>query len=147
MGGARSFFAPDQVAAIKEAVVAAEIKTSGEVRVFIESNCKDIECLDRAADVFDELHLQKTAQRNGVLFYLAVDDHKFAILGDAGINKIVPANFWDSVKEHMQTRFRKGEFTEGLVEGIGMAGEKLITHFPGKHDDINELEDDVIFGE
>jgi uncharacterized membrane protein len=147
MGGANSFFTPDQVAAIKEAVIAAEIKTSGEVRVFIESKCTGGECLDRAADVFDELKLQKTEQRNGVLFYLAVDDHKFAILGDAGINKKVPADFWDTTKEHMQTRFRKGEFTEGLVDGIHMAGEKLIAHFPGVHDDINELEDDVIFGE
>lgn len=147
MGGAKSFFSPDQVAAIKEAVVAAEIKTSGEIRVFIEGKCTESECLDRAAHIFDELKLQKTAQRNGVLFYLAVDDRKFAILGDAGINKIVTSDFWDATKEHMQTRFRKGEFTEGLVDGIFMAGEKLITHFPGTHDDINELEDDVIFGE
>ncbi len=145
MAEARSFFTEEQIAAIKEAVIAAELKTSGELRVYIEKTCGD-ECLDRAADVFAELELHKTAGRSGVLFYLAVDSHKFAILGDAGINKKVPANFWDSIKEHMQTRFRAGHFTEGLTEGIAMAGEKLSENFPGTHEDINELEDDVVFG-
>ena len=145
MADAKTFFEPDQVAAIKEAVIAAELKTSGEIRVYIENESGEV-VLDKAANVFKQLDLHKTKARNGVLFYLAIQDRQFAILGDAGINEKVPADFWDNIKEHMQNRFRDGHFTEGMIEGIGMAGEKLQQHFPYTREDLNELEDDVIFG-
>jgi uncharacterized membrane protein len=145
MTSAQSFFREDQVAAIKEAVVAAELKTSGEVRVYIESSCGK-SLMDRAADIFVKLELHKTAARNGVLFYLAIEARQFAILGDKGINAKVPPNFWDNIKEHMQERFRTGHFTEGLIEGITMAGDKLVEHFPYERTDLNELMDDVVFG-
>jgi uncharacterized membrane protein len=145
MSSAQSFFREDQIAAIKEAVAAAELQTSGEVRVYIESECGS-SLMDRAADVFAKLDLHKTTARNGVLFYLAVDDRQFAILGDEGIHAKVPADFWDSIKEDMQAHFRAGEFTEGLTDGILTAGEKLKEHFPHEREDINELLDDVVFG-
>jgi uncharacterized membrane protein len=145
MADAKNFFEPDQVAAIKEAVIAAELKTSGEIRVYIENESGEV-VLDKAANVFKKLDLHKTKARNGVLFYLAIQDREFAILGDAGINEKVPADFWDNIKEHMQNRFREGHFTEGMIEGIAMAGEKLQQHFPYTREDLNELEDDVIFG-
>lgn len=129
------------VAAIKE----AELNTSGEIMVHIEQRCKE-DALDRAAGVFDMLALQETEQRNGVLFYLAVKDHKFAILGDAGINQKTGENFWTEIKDVMQEKFRSGDFTGGLVQGIGMAGEKLKEHFPFKSDDKNELSDEISFG-
>lgn len=128
------------MAAIKE----AELHTSGEIRVHIENTCKK-EVLDRAVEVFDMLHMQKTQLRNGVLFYLAIKDHKFAILGDAGINKVVPENFWDQIKETCIGHFRQGQFAEGLVMGIGMAGQQLKAHFPYQSDDVNELSDDISF--
>jgi uncharacterized membrane protein len=89
--------------------------------------------------------MHKTKLRNGVLFYLAIKDKKFAILGDAGINAAVPGDFWEKIKNYMQEEFRKGNFTEGLCEGIRMAGEQLKSHFPYQSDDVNELPDDISF--
>ena len=130
---------------IIQAIKEAEMNTSGEIRVHIENHCKD-EVLNRAAEVFKVLKLHKTALRNGVLFYMAIKDHKFAILGDTGINERVPEHFWDNIKEHMTGRFKEGMVSEGLVEGINMAGLQLKQHFPVADDDKNELSDDISFG-
>ncbi len=138
---------PDQLKAdIKESVRKAELLTSGEIRVFLEDTCK-LDVLDRAAEVFELLELHKTEARNGVLFYLALKDHKFAILGDSGINSKVPKDFWDQIKEDMQVQFKKGELTTGLNLGIGKAGAQLAEWFPRKQGDINELSDDIVMGE
>jgi uncharacterized membrane protein len=102
--------------------------------------------LDRAANVFAMLKMHKTKLRNGVLFYLSVEDRKFAILGDAGINARVPQNFWEITKEAMLEHFKNGQLTEGLVKGITMAGDKLKEHFPYQKDDVNELSDEISFG-
>jgi uncharacterized membrane protein len=130
---------------IVNAIKQAEKNTSGEVRVHIENYSKT-DVLDRAADVFAMLKMHKTQLRNGVLFYLALKDQNFAVLGDAGINAVVPNNFWESIKEAMQEHFKKGDFAEGLSIGITMAGEKLKEHFPYQKDDVNELPDDISFG-
>lgn len=130
---------------IIQAIKEAEMNTSGEIRVHIENHCKD-EVLNRAAEVFKVLKLHKTALSNGVLFYMAIKDHKFAILGDTGINERVPEHFWDNIKEHMTGRFKEGMVSEGLVEGINMAGLQLKQHFPVADDDKNELSDDISFG-
>lgn len=130
---------------IKESIRNAERATSGEVQVHIENHCSG-EVLDRAAQIFKILKMHKTDLRNGVLFYLAMKDHKFAILGDAGINAKVPANFWDEIKSHMAEKFKKAQIAEGLSEGIKMAGIQLQHHFPVSKDDINELSDDISFG-
>ena len=130
---------------IVNAVKHAELNTSGEIRIHIEDKCKG-NVLDRAADVFAMLKMQKTEQRNGVLFYLALADKQFAILGDAGINAVVPENFWESIKEAMLAHFKNSEFAEGLVTGVEMAGEKLKQHFPYQSDDVNELPNDISFG-
>ncbi len=92
------------------------------------------------------LKMHKTELRNGVLFYLALDDHQFAVLGDAGINAVVPENFWESVKDAMVEQFAKDNLAMGLVAGIELAGEKLKEHFPYQKDDVNELPDDISFG-
>ncbi len=84
--------------------------------------------------------------RNGVLFYLAIEDRKFAILGDAGINARVPSDFWDATKELMVEKFKLGLMAEGLIAGILMAGEQLKSHFPYQQDDVNELSDEISFG-
>ncbi len=140
------FFTEEEKESIKKAIAEAELNTSGEIRVHIEGVCAD-NVLDRAAYVFEKLAMHNTEQRNGVLFYLAVNNRKFAILGDAGINKVTPANFWENIKETMSGYFKENKFTEGLISGIKMAGEKLKTHFPYKKDDINELSDDISFGQ
>ena len=142
---ASKFFSSEKKQQIVSAIKEAELNTSGEIRVHIENHCKR-EVLDRATSVFASLKMHKTKLRNGVLFYLAIKDHKFAILGDGGINAVVPDDFWDNIKEMMQLKFKEGEFTAGLSSGIKMAGEQLKVHFPYRSDDINELDDDISFG-
>ncbi|MFN6945174.1 MAG: TPM domain-containing protein [Cytophagaceae bacterium] len=142
---AKDFFTEEQKTAIVNAIKSAEKSTSGEIQVHIENHCK-ADVLDRAAEVFAALNMQNTKLRNGVLFYLALEDHRFAILGDAGINVKVPTGFWESIKDEMILYFKKGNFTEGLCVGIEMAGMKLEEHFPYQQDDVNELPDDISFG-
>jgi len=103
--------------------------------------------LDRAAWIFNKLGMQKTELRNGVLFYLAVENRKFAIIGDAGINAKVEADFWDTTKDIVEKHFREGRFAEGLAGGIIMAGEQLKRHFPRNQEDINELTNEISFGD
>lgn len=141
---ASSFFTKEQQALILASVKEAERETSGEIRVHIESSITG-DVLDRAAWVFKKLGMHKTDERNGVLFYLAVNDRKFAIIGDAGINSKVPAGFWNEISELLVKNFKEGKFTEGLSEGILMAGKQLNTHFPFKKDDVNELSDEISF--
>jgi uncharacterized membrane protein len=141
---ASTFFSKEQQAQILAAVKEAEMETSGEIRVHIESTLKD-DVLDRAAWLFKKLGMHETAERNGVLFYLAVNDRKFAIIGDAGINAKVPGGFWDDISELLKKNFKEGKFTEGLSEGILLAGKHLKMHFPHKSDDVNELPDEISF--
>ena len=130
---------------IAKAIEQAESQTSGEIRVHIESKCKS-DVLGRAATVFKTLSMHKTQERNGVLFYLSINDRKFAIIGDVGINKVVPADFWDTTKEIVINHFKKGEFTKGLVEGVELTGEHLKQYFPHQLDDVNELSDEISYG-
>ncbi len=143
--GLAKILTPADKELITQAIAAAENKTSGEIRVHIESKCKS-EVLDRAAAVFAQLKMHKTALRNGVLFYLSIEDKKFAILGDAGINAKTPENYWDSIKEKMLADFKDGQIAQGLANGITMAGEQLKVHFPVQEDDVNELSDEISFG-
>ena len=142
---AYKFFTEEEKTKVTDAIKSAELNTSGEIRVHVEDHCKR-EVLDCAAYWFKALKMHQTALRNGVLFYLAVNDHKFAILGDAGINAKVPENFWMEIKERMLSRFKEDRFADGLSEGILMAGEQLKTHFPYLKDDVNELSDEISFG-
>ncbi|MBE9467425.1 MAG: TPM domain-containing protein [Bacteroidetes bacterium] len=139
------FFTKKEKIEIVTAVKQAELNTSGEIRVHIEKSCKG-EVLDRAAYIFEKLSMQKTELRNGVVFYLAIQNKKFAILGDAGINEKVPADFWENIKTTMLDLFKEQKFSEGLAKGITMAGEQLKAHFPYQSNDVNELSDDISFG-
>jgi uncharacterized membrane protein len=141
---ASSFFTKEQQAQILASVREAEKETSGEIRVHIETTFKG-DVLDRAAWVFKKLKMHKTIHRNGVLFYLAVKDRKFAIVGDVGIHAKVPEGFWDDVSELLKKNFKEGKFAEGLSEGILLAGEHLKTHFPHRKNDVNELPDEISF--
>lgn len=142
---ARSFFSKEQKEDIKQAILNAELDTAGEIRVHIENVC-DGEVMDRAAYIFDKLKISDTEQRNGVLLYLAVKNRKFAIIGDKGISKAVPDDFWEGIKVKMLNYFREGDFTGGLVEGITNIGRYLKKHYPYQTDDINELSDEISFG-
>jgi uncharacterized membrane protein len=142
---AKDFFTPEQKEDIRQAILDAELDTSGEIRVHIE-NSHTGEVLDRAAWLFKELKMLRTEQRNGVLIYLAIKNRKFAIIGDIGINQKVGDHFWDEIKSVMLNHFRDGRFTEGLTEAIRKTGQQLKTHFPHKRDDKNELTDEISFG-
>lgn len=141
---AETFFSETQKASIREAIIKAEQKTSGELRVHIEEKCSE-NAIARAEEVFGKLKMHATKERNGVLFYLAIDSRVFAIYGDKGIHEKVTAQFWDAASAVMEQYFKKGEFTEGLVAGINMAGEQLALHFPFKDSDKNELTNDISF--
>jgi len=141
----KKFLSKEQQEAIVQAITDAEHATSGEIRVHMESTCKE-DVLDRATHIFKKLEMHKTDLRNGSLIYLAIDDRKFAILGDVGINTKVPEGFWDEIKTLMASHFVKDEFEPGLTAGIRMIGEKLKTYFPIMSDDKNELSNEISFG-
>lgn len=142
---AKEFFSEEDQALIRQAIQEAELNTSGELKVHIENHSKE-EALDRAAYVFEQLEMHNTELRNGVLFYLAIKDKQFAILGDAGINHKVPEGFWNNISQQMMADFKSGEFVKGLTSGIKEAGIQLKAHFPYQKGDINELSDDISFG-
>lgn len=142
---AKNFFTAEQQEDILQAIRDAELDTSGEIRVHIENKCIG-DILDCAAFIFRKLKMDKTAQRNGVLIYLSVQNRTFAVIGDSGINAVVPENFWESTKLLMINHFRDGRFSEGLIEGIAQAGLQLKKHFPHQTNDVNELSDDLSFG-
>lgn len=144
--GIQKYFTEEDKLQVKNAIRVAETNTSGEIRVHVEKFCKD-EVLDHAAYIFEKLEMHKTKLRNGVLFFLAMEDRKFAILGDAGINQKVPENFWDEITSGVIKKLKVGKFAEGISEGIIKAGEQLKKHFPYQDDDVNELSDEISFGE
>ena len=129
---------------IMHAINVAENHTSGEIRICIENKCPG-DVIAQATKRFAELEMDKTALKNGVLIFLASDDKKFAIIGDEGINKKVPANFWEETKNIMAGFFKHGQFAEGLIAGIDRAGVQLKTFFPRSDNDINELPNEVVY--
>lgn len=141
---ADKFLSDEERSRILSAIGDAENQTSGEIRLHIENYCPG-EVLDRASHVFASLGMHKTAERNGVLFFLAIKHRKLAILGDSGINQKVPADFWDSVRDAVLTEFATEQFASGLEKGIRMAGEKLKLYFPRQDNDINELSNEISF--
>jgi uncharacterized membrane protein len=139
-----AIFNDEEQQRIRTAIENAEKHTSGQIRVCIEKTCSE-NVLDRAAKYFHQLDMHKTRLRNGVLIYVATVDRKFAVIGDAGINKVVPATFWDDTKDDMLQHFKLGDLVEGIVTGLEITGDHLQKYFPHKADDSNELSDDIAF--
>lgn len=145
MFSAKNFFSPAQLKEIEAAIQSAEGNTSGEIRIHIENHCKG-EPLPCAMAIFQKLGMHKTALRNGVLFFVAVKDRKFAVAGDEAIDKHVPAGFWEEVRNAVLEKFGQEKFVEGICKGIAMTGTELKKYFPAATNDRNELSNDVIFG-
>ena len=124
------------------AIRSAELATSGEIRVHLERHT-DLPILQRAQELFHFLKMDNTKEENGVLIYVAVDDHQLAIVGDRGIHNKVSGDFWESTKDKMITQFRKGNFKDGIIDGVHCTGEKLGQYFPWKHGDENELPNEI----
>lgn len=142
----KNFFSFEEQQRIEQAIVEAEKLTSGEIRLHIDSRCPS-SLEERTVQLFDKLGMQKTALRNGVLFYLSIKDRLFAVIGDKGINDKVPANFWDQIYANIRTEFAKENYCEGLCDAIRKAGEQLQQHFPISADDVNELDNEISFSE
>ena len=142
---ADKFLTAEQQETVVAAVRRAEKDTSGEIRIHLDAHCSG-DPVKRAEKVFVKLGMHRTKLRNGVLIYLACNTKVFAIIGDKGINDVVPEHFWEDVTAMMGAEFRAGRFTEGLSQGVLMVGEKLKTFFPYQKDDVNEQPDEISFG-
>ncbi|HYO23159.1 MAG TPA: TPM domain-containing protein [Flavisolibacter sp.] len=141
------FFTAEQKQQLVDAIQKAEKRTSGEVRLFVESKCRFIDPMDRAKEIFLQLAMEKTDERNATLVYVAVKDRQAAILGDAGIHQKVGQQYWEAEVKKMLLYFRQHQLTEGLCQVINDIGEALHLHFPySSEHDKNELPDEIIFG-
>ncbi|MBS9461923.1 TPM domain-containing protein [Flagellimonas sp. 389] len=145
MSHVEEFLTAEEEQEIIAAIQEAEKNTSGEIRVHLEASAK-IDHFSRAQQVFHFLKMDNTKEENGVLLYVAVDDRKFVIYGDRGIDRAVSKDFWNSTKDIIAEHFKKGAFKQGVVEGILRAGKELEEHFPWDHNDTNELSDAVSKG-
>lgn len=145
MSHIEDFLTAEDEAEIIEAIRNAEAQTSGEIRVHIESKCKN-DPFEHALELFHELKMDNTKLQNGVLIYVAVDLRQFVIYGDKGINDVVPVGFWDSTRDAMLAHFKKGHYKDGLVKGIEEAGKMLSKYFPWEYGNTNELSNDISKG-
>ncbi|MDZ4758880.1 MAG: TPM domain-containing protein [Bacteroidota bacterium] len=138
-----AFLNPEQEQQIEKAIGLAENQTSGEIRLHTEQFCDLDDTLQRALEVFYDLEMDKTQQQNGILIYIAYEDKKMAIVGDEGINNVVPKNYWDIIIQEMKSDFAAGNFEEGICKAVHEVGEKLKQYFPWNSDDKNELSDKI----
>jgi len=140
------FLSSDDELAIVQAIQEAEKKTSGEVRVHIEKKCPKKDPVKRAISLFQKLRMHKTDLRNGVIVYVATEDHLLAIWGDEGIHAKVGQEFWESTLITLQEDFKTNQIKNGLTKALLDIGEKLQQHFPYQKDDKNELDDFISYG-
>lgn len=143
----KSLFSEEDTRMIVKAIRHAEQRTSGEVRVYVESRCSWMDAMDRAAEIFFTLQMEKTEDRNAVLVYIALKDHQLAVFGDEGIHKKVGTAWWQQVVQEMLASFNKEDYAKGISECVIQIGDALTTHFPYERDtDKNELPDEIVFG-
>lgn len=141
------FFSPADEERIVEAIRKAEKRTSGEIRVFVESRCRFVDPVDRAAEVFFGLKMENTEDRNGVIIYVAMKDHQLAIFGDAGIHREVGGEFWNLEVQKIIREFNAEHYVDGIIRIVQDLGEVLCEKFPYEREDRNELPDNIVFGQ
>jgi len=146
-GKRRPFFSEEENQLIVEAIRYSEKRTSGEIRVFVESRCRYVDAIDRAAELFFRLEMERTDDRNAVIVYLAKKDRQLAVFGDENIHKKVGSEYWNTVVGKMLRDFDKENFANGIRQCVTEIGEALHLYFPYDNDtDKNELPDDIVFG-
>lgn len=145
MSKTEDFLSAEDERTIIDAIITAEKNTSGEIRVHIEPHTH-IDHFERAKEVFHLLKMDNTKEENGVLLYIAVNDKKFVIYGDRGIDRAVPKDFWEGTKVLIENRFKQGNFKQGIIDGILRTGQELQAHFPWHPNDSNELSNEVSKG-
>ena len=142
----KQFFTHDEEKQIMTAIRTAETASSGEIRVFVESNCSTT-VEKRTVEVFKQLKMNRTRERNAVLVYLATESRHFAVFGDEGIHKKMGFQFWTSEAAVFKTALEKGDVIGGICRVIVDIGETLRVHFPHSSDDKNELPDKPVYGD
>lgn len=131
-----------ETAQLVHAIQEAELRTSGEIRVHIEQIQKKVS-MDRAVEVFYALGMDKTINRNGVLLYVCMNTHSFIIIGDEGINKQVPGDYWNTIKDEVISFFKEGKIKDGLVRGVELVGQKLVELYPSTGENKDELPNEI----
>jgi len=142
----RSLLSEEQEQALVDAISQAELHTSGEIRIHLEKSTGNSSAEQRAKQWFGKLEMHKTAEKNGVLFYLAIQDRQLALWAGEGLNKKVPADFWQEIIDLMISKFKEGHFSEGLIDGVEKTGKALGEFFPRKDDDVDELSNEISKG-
>ena len=143
----KQFFTEEEKKLIVEAVQYAEKRTSGEIRVFVESRCKYVDAIDRAAEIFFGLKMEKTADRNAVLLYVAMKDRQLAVFADEGIHKKLGQEYWNNEIKLLISNFNREDYAAGIRQCVTEIGEALYSNFPfNNKTDKNELPDDIVFG-
>ena len=143
----KEFFTDEEKQSIVDAVRIAEQRTSGEVRVFVESHCRYVNAIDRAIEIFENLQMQRTELRNATLVYVAIKDRQLAVFGDEGIHQKVGNEYWANEVVKMINAFNRDNIADGIRQCVLNIGEALAMHFPyDRGTDKNELPDDIVFG-
>lgn len=142
----QKFFDAEEQALIASAIRKAERSTSGEIRVYVESRCSYMDALDRAVELFGQMGMQETKERNAVLVYVAVRDHQLAVFGDEGIHQKVGTEYWQQEVGKMIRDFNRDDYAKGIADCVEDIGQALQHHFPYTNQDKNELSDDIAFG-
>lgn len=140
----QDFFTAEQKTQIENSIFESEKQTSGEIRLHIDRTCKG-NVLDEAVMIFKKMKMDTTELRNGVLLYLSIEDRKFAIIGDQGINAVVPTDFWDTIYKTIVQYFKQEQYAEGLCWAIMEAGKQLQHYFPISKNDTNELSNEISY--
>src|SRR6185503_11305777 len=142
----KKFFTDEEQRLIVSAIKNAERCTSGEVRVHVESRCSYVDALDRAVELFAQMGMQATAERNAVLVYVAVKDQQLAVFGDEGIHQKVGSEYWNNEVKKMLHEFNRDNYAKGIADVVEDIGQALQKFFPYTEGDKNELSDDIQFG-
>ena len=143
----KEFFSAEEKQRVVTAIQKAEQRTSGEVRVFIESRCRFVDAIDRAKELFFQLGMDKTAERNGTIVFVAVKDRQAAVFGDEGIHQKVGQKYWEDAVNKMMVCFKQANLADGIEQAVFTIGEALYQNFPyNRETDKNELPDDIVFG-
>lgn len=138
-------FTADEEARLVAAIAEAEKRTSAEIRVHADRYCKS-DAVNKAANLFKKLKMNETDDKNGVLIYISIEDRKFAIIGDSGINEKVPADFWQSTRDDMLSEIKNNNLVAGIIKGIDEAAEQLAKYFPPDGSDNNQLSNEISYG-
>ena len=143
----KEFFTSEEKKLVVDAIQKAEQRTSGEVRVFVESRCRFVDAIDRAKELFFQLDMDKTEERNGTIVYVAVKDRQAAVFGDEGIHQKLGQKYWEEKINKMMVCFKQASLADGIIQCVSDIGEALYQNFPyDNKTDKNELPDDIVFG-